>query len=157
MELVKQIEVNVDYILALIDKYHDSNMEDKEIYISIQKAIASSPDLRNKKDLIEEFISTLDGHSDVYKNFEVFMNSKKKEELDKIIAEENLNSEKTYNFIRRSFENGSVETTGTEIAQILPPMSRFSQNSNRSEKKNNVITKLMDFFEKFFSITNDKF
>lgn len=157
MELVKQIEVNVDYILALIEKYHDSNMEDKEIYISIQKAIASSPDLRNKKDLIEEFISTLDGHSDVYKDFEVFMNSKKKEELDKIIAEENLNSEETYNFVRRSFENGSVETTGTEIAGILPPMSRFSQNSNRSEKKNNVITKLMDFFDKFFSITNDKF
>ena len=128
-----------------------------EIYISIQKAIASSPDLRNKKDLIEEFISTLDGHSDVYKDFELFMNSKKKEELDKIIAEENLNSEETYNFVRKSFENVSVETTGTEIAQILPPTSRFSQNSNRSEKKNNVITKLMDFFDKFFSITNDKF
>lgn len=128
-----------------------------EIYISIQKEIASSPDLRNKKYLIEEFISTLDGHSDVYKDFEVFMNSKKKEELDKIIAEENLNSEETYNFVRKSFENVSVEATGTEIAKILPPMSRFSQNSNRSEKKNNVITKLMDFFDKFFSITNDKF
>ena len=128
-----------------------------EIYISIQKAITSSPDLRNKKYLIEEFISTLDGHSDVYKEFEVFMNSKKKEELDKIIAEENLNSEETYNFVRKSFENVSVEATGTEIAKILPPMSRFSQNSNRSEKKNNVITKLMDFFDKFFSITNDKF
>ena len=128
-----------------------------EIYISIQKAITSSPDLRNKKYLIEEFISTLDGHSDVYKEFEVFMNSKKKEELDKIIAEENLNREETYNFVRKSFENVSVEATGTEIAKILPLMSRFSQNSNRSEKKNNVITKLMDFFDKFFSITNDKF
>ena len=157
MELVKQIEVNVDYILGLIEKYHESNMEDKEIYINIQKAIASSPDLRNKKDLIEQFISTLDGNSDVYKDFEVFMNSKKKEELDKIIQEENLNVEETYNFVRRSFENGGVETTGTEIASILPPMSRFSQNSNRSEKKNNVISKLIEFFDKFFSITNNKF
>lgn len=116
-----------------------------------------SLDLRNKKDLIMAFIESLDQDSDLYSYFESFMNSKKKEELDKIIAEENLNSEETYNFVRRSFENGSVETTGTEIAQILPPMSRFSQNSNRSEKKNNVITKLIDFFDKFFSITNDKF
>ena len=156
MELVKQIEVNVDYILALIEKYHDSNMEDKEIYISIQKAITSSPDLRNKKDLIEQFINSLDGDSDVYKEFEEFMNKKKKEELDKIIQEENLNSEKTYNFIRRSFENGGIETTGTEIVSILPPMSRFSQNSNRSEKKNNVINKLINFFDKYFSITSYK-
>ncbi|MCI5521361.1 MAG: type I restriction endonuclease subunit R [Tenericutes bacterium] len=156
MELVKQIEVNVDYILALIEKYHDSNMEDKEIYISIQKAITSSPDLRNKKDLIEQFINSLDGDSDVYKEFEEFMNKKKKEELDKIIQEENLNSEKTYNFVRRSFENGGIETTGTEIVSILPPMSRFSQNSNRSEKKNNVINKLINFFDKYFSITSYK-
>lgn len=68
-----------------------------------------------------------------------------------------MNAEETYNFVRRSFENGGVETTGTEIASILPPMSRFSQNSNRSEKKNNVISKLIEFFDKFFSITNNKF
>jgi type I restriction enzyme R subunit len=156
MELVKQIEVDVDYILNLIEKYHESNMEDKEIYISIQKAIASSPDLRNKKELIEQFISSLDGNSDVYKDFELFMNSKKKEDLDRIIDEENLNPEETYNFIKRSFDNGGIEITGTEIASILPPMSRFSQSGTRLEKKNTVINKLMEFFDKFFSITGNK-
>lgn len=157
MELVKQIEVNVDYILTLIEKYHESNMEDKEILVTINKAIMSSPDLRNKKDLIEEFISSLDGHSDVYKDFETFMNSKKREELDKIIDEEKLNKEETYTFIKKSFENGQVETGGTDISKILPPMSRFSANSDRQNKKKNVLEKLILFFEKFFSITNTKF
>ena len=52
MELIKSIEVNIDYILGLVKKYHESNMEDKEILVTIQKTIMASPDLRNKKDLI---------------------------------------------------------------------------------------------------------
>ncbi len=39
MELVKQVEVNIDYILMLVAKYHDSNCEDKEILVAIDKAI----------------------------------------------------------------------------------------------------------------------
>lgn len=152
MELVKQIEVNVDYILALIEKYHESNMQDKEIIIKIQSAINSSPDLRNKKDLIEEFISSLNGESNVFNDFVSFMNSKKQKELDKIIEEENLDKEKTYNLIKNSFEFGTVKTTGTELSDILPPMSRFNKDSNRVEKKNTVINKLVDFFNRYFGI-----
>jgi type I restriction enzyme R subunit len=152
MELVKQIEVNVDYILNLIQKYHDSNMQDKEILITINKAISSSPDLRNKKDLIESFIESLDGtEENIYTNFAEFMNSKKKEELDKIIAEENLDKDKTYRLVQNSFDRGSVETDGTEIVNILPPMSRFG-NNDREEKKNQVVTKILAFFNRFFGI-----
>ena len=156
MELIKSIEVNIDYILTLVKKYHDSNMEDKEILVNIQKAIMASPDLRNKKDLIMAFIDSLDQNSNVYTDFESFMNSKKKEELDKIIAEENLNKEETYNFIQRSFEQGRVETNGTEVSTILPPMNMFTPNNDRQEKKNKVIDKLLEFFDKFFSISNNK-
>ena len=157
MELIKSIEVNIDYILTLVKKYHDSNMEDKEILVNIQKAIMASPDLRNKKDLIMAFIDSLDQESNVYTDFESFMNSKKKEELDKIIAEENLNKEETYNFIQRSFEQGRVETNGTEVSTILPPMNMFTPTNDRQEKKNKVIGKLLEFFDKFFSISNNKF
>ena len=153
MELIKSIEVNIDYILGLVKKYHDSNMEDKEILVNIQKAIMASPDLRNKKDLIMAFIDSLDQNSNVYADFESFMNSKKKEELDKIIAEENLNKEETYNFIQRSFEQGRVETNGTEVSTVLPPMNMFTPNNDRQEKKNKVIDRLLNFFDRFFSIT----
>lgn len=155
MELIKSIDVNIDYILGLVKKYHDTNMEDKEILVTIQKTIMASPDLRNKKDLIMSFIESLNQNSDVYKDFETFMNSKKKEELDKIIKEENLNREETYKFIKKSFEQGKVETNGTEVSEILPPMNMFTPTNDRQEKKNKVIDKLLEFFDKFFSITNN--
>lgn len=157
MELIKQIEVNIDYILGLIKKYHDTNCTDKEILVTINKAIKSSIELRNKKDLIEEFIESLNSSSDVYEDFNSFMDSKRKAELDKIISEENLDKEMTYNFIKKSFENGSVEVLGTDIVNILPPMSMFSPNDERSRKKKTVIEKLSEYFNRFFNISNRNF
>ena len=52
MELIKQIEINIDYILELIRKYHTGSQEDKELLVDINKAIDSSVELRNKKELI---------------------------------------------------------------------------------------------------------
>ena len=156
-QLGNYFQVNIDYILGLVKKYHDSNMQDKEVLVTINKTIMASPDLRNKKDLILAFINSLNANSDVYSDFERFMNSKKKEELDKIIKEENLNKDKTYNFVRKSFEQGKVDTNGTEISDILPPMSMFSKDNNRQKKKNKVIDKILEFFDKFFSLSDDKF
>ena len=156
MELIKSIEVNIDYILGLVKKYHESNMEDKEILVTIQKTIMASPDLRNKKDLIMAFIESLNQNSNVYGDFEAFVNSKKKEELDQIISDEGLNKEETYNFIQRSFEQGKVETNGMEVSNILPPMNMFTPTNDRQEKKNKVIDKLLEFFDKFFSISSNK-
>lgn len=156
MELIKTIDINIDYILNLVKKYHDSNMEDKELLIKINKAILASPELRNKKDLIDQFINSLVQQSDVYKDFETFMNTKKKEELDTIIKEENLNSEETYEFIRKSFNKGNIEENGTDIVDILPMMSRFSKDNDRFKKKQKVIDKLLEFFDKFFNITGNK-
>lgn len=157
MELIKTIDINIDYILNLVKKYHESNMQDKELLLKINSAVLASPELRNKKDLINQFIDSLNQDSDIYKDFETFMNSKKCEELDKIIAEENLKSDETYDFIRKSFDRGNIEENGTDIVNILPQMSRFSVDNDRAKKKNSVITKLSEFFDKFFSISNDKF
>lgn len=157
MELIKTININIDYILELVKKYHDSNMQDKEILITINKAIQASPDLRNKKDLIQEFIDSLNQDSDVYSDFETFMNSKKKEELDRIIQEENLNLNETYTFVKKSFEQGRVEMNGTEISTILPQMSRFTKDNDRAVKKQKVLERIVEFFDKFFNISNNKF
>ena len=74
-----------------------------------------------------------------------------------IVKRKNLNKEETYRFIHSSFEQGRVETNGTEVSSILPPMSMFTPNNDRQEKKNKVIDKLLEFFDKFFSISNNKF
>ena len=157
MELIKQIEVNIDYILALVKKYHEQNCQDKEIRVSIEHAIDASIDLRDKKDLILRFIDSLTPDSVVDRDWLVFVNEAKISELNKIIDQENLNKEETYTFIRNSFRNGSVQTNGQDIEKVLPPMSRFDKSANRTQRKRNIITRLLEFFDRFFGISNGEF
>ena len=153
MELVKQVEVNIDYILMLVAKYHDSNCEDKEILGSIDKAIKSSLALRSKKELIEKFISKINANTNVYKDWAKFVREQKEIDLENLIKEENLNEEATRKFLDNSFRDGEVKTTGTDIEKILPPMRRFG-GGNRTEKKQTIIGKIKKFFEKYFGINN---
>ncbi len=153
MELIKQIEINIDYILKLIKKYHKDNTKDKEILLDINKAIDSSVELRNKKDLILQFIESLNVQSVVDKDWQKFVEKKKIEELDKIIKEENLNYEETYKFIKNSFRDGNITTTGTALTKVLPPISRFSKTGERTKKRETIIEKFTKFFERFFNIS----
>lgn len=153
MELVKQVEVNIDYILMLVTKYHDSNCEDKEILGSIDKAIKSSLVLRSKKELIERFISKINADTNVYSDWSKFVREQKEIDLENLIKEENLNEEATRKFLDNSFRDGEVKTTGTDIEKILPPMRRFG-GGNRAEKKQTIINKIKKFFEKYFGINS---
>lgn len=155
MELIKQVDINIDYILGLIKKYHEDHVKNKELLLDINKAIDSSMELRNKKDLINQFIASLDMHSVVDDDWQKFVEGKRVEELDTIIEDEGLDHEATYEFIKNAFRNGSVSTTGTAITKILPPVSRFSPTGERTMKRENVIDKLTRFFEKFFSISTN--
>ncbi len=153
MELVKQVEVNIDYILMLVAKYHDSNCEDKEILGSIDKAIKSSLALRSKKELIDKFISKINANTNVYSDWAKFVREQKEIDLENLINEENLNEEATRKFLDNSFRDGEVKTTGTDIEKILPPMRRFG-GGNRAEKKQTIIDKIKKFFEKYFGINS---
>ena len=151
MELVKQVEVNIDYILMLVAKYHQSNCTDKEILGSIDKAIKSSLALRSKKELIETFISKINTNTDVMNDWTKFVKEQEEIDLRNLIEEENLNDEETRKFIDNAFRDGQVKTTGTDIEKILPPMRRFG-GGNRAERKESIIEKIKKFFEKYFGI-----
>ena len=157
MELVKQVEVNIDYILMLVAKYHKSNCTDKEILGSIDKAIKSSLALRSKKELIEDFVNMINvkPELDVYKDWSKFVKQQEETDLKQLIAEENLNEEETRKFIDNSFRDGQVKTTGTDIEKILPPMRLFG-GGNRSERKETIIEKIKKFFEKYFGIIENR-
>ncbi len=90
IELIKQIEINIDYILMLVKKYHDSHCNDKEVLITIQKAVDASPELRSKKALIETFIQGINDVSDILLEWRTFVAEEKEKQLAAIIAEENL-------------------------------------------------------------------
>ena len=153
MELVKQVEINIDYILMLVTKYHESNCTDKEILVSIDKAIKSSLALRSKKELIDNFISKINVQTDVVNDWGNFVKEQKEKDLKSLIEEENLNERETRKFIDNSFKEGQVKTTGTDIERILPPMRRFG-GGNKKERKNTIIAKILKFFDKYFGISN---
>ena len=155
MELVKQVEVNIDYILMLVSKYHKTNCKDKEILGSINTAINSSLALRSKKELIEGFIDRINVNNDIYKDWTAFVKEQKEHDLETLIEEENLNSEETRKFLDNSFRDGEVKTTGTDIEKILPPMRRFG-GDNKTERKQTIIEKISKFFEKYFGIFGSK-
>ncbi len=157
MELIKQIEINIDYVLGLIKKYHEDHTKNREILLDINKAIDSSVGLRNKKDLINKFITSLDVHSVVDDDWKKFVEKKKLEELDEIIAKENLDRDATYKFIKNAFRDGGIATAGTAITKVLPPVSRFSPTGERSKKRDSVLGKLTIFFERFFDISEGNF
>lgn len=152
IELIKQVEVNIDYILMLVAKYHESNCTDKSIIEAIDKAVSSSIELRSKKELIEGFIARVNTDSNVDEDWRAFVLKQKEADLNSIIEDEKLKHAETYKFVEGAFRDGGMKTTGTDIDKILPPISRFSGSGERSIKKQGVIDKLLSFFEKYLGI-----
>lgn len=154
MELVKQVEVNIDYILMLVKEYHDSNCKDKEILVAIDKAINSSLQLRSKKELIENFIATINTQTDVNEDWQRFVKEQREKDIQTLITEEKLKSEETRKFVDNAFRDGVLKTTGTDIDRLMPPVSRFGGGGSRDKKKQTIIEKLKAFFEKYFGIVD---
>lgn len=154
MELVKQVEVNIDYILMLVAKYHEDNCKDKEILVAIDKAIKSSLQLRSKKELIENFINTINTDSNINDDWQEFVKEQKKMDIQNLIGEEKLKPEETIKFVDNAFRDGILKTTGTDLDKIMPPVSRFGGGGLRDKKKQTVINKLKIFFEKYFGLVN---
>ena len=151
IELIKQIEINIDYILMLVKKYHDTHCEDKEVLITIRKAVDASPELRSKKQLIESFIAGINDVEDVMNEWNDYVSRQREEDLEKIIQEEKLKPDETKKFLENAFREGEVKTVGTDIDKLMPPVSRFG-GGNRAKKKQTIINKLKVFFEKYFGI-----
>jgi type I restriction enzyme R subunit len=155
IELIKSVEVNVDYILMLVARYLESKGQprDKEILAEISRAVDASPSLRNKKDLVEQFVHDIGVGSDVHANWRRFIEARREEELSAIIAAENLRPQETARFIEGAFRDGAIPTSGTAITQIMPPVSKFAVGGDYAEKKRRALEKLFAFFERYFGLT----
>ncbi len=155
IELIKQVEVNIDYILKLVMEYLLKNKQDEELALKIYKSIDSSIMLRNKKELIEEFINitNINKEEDGYREWEHYIDKAKEKEITNIIKAENLKEKDTLSYINNAFRDGEIKTFGVDFDKLLPPISRFSREENRQEKKNSIADKLIRFFEKFYNIS----
>lgn len=156
IELIKQVEINVDYILMLVQKYRDErgDGDDKEIRAEITRAVDASPSLRNKKDLIEDFVDNISVDGEIDQEWRAFIAAKREAELESIITDENLRPAETRVFVETAFRDGQIRTSGTAITKVLPPVSRFSADGGHGEKKQRVIQKLGAFFERFLGLSS---
>ncbi|MEA5074784.1 MAG: type I restriction endonuclease subunit R, partial [Coriobacteriia bacterium] len=154
IELIKQVEINVDYILMLVEKWRAAHGDgsDKEIRAAISRAIDASPTLRNKKDLIEAFVDSVSVSGAIDEEWQAFIRTRREAELNAIIESEGLQPDKTRAFVNTAFRDGAIQVGGTAITEVLPPVSRFSPDGAHSEKKQRVLTKLSEFFERFLGL-----
>ena len=148
VELLKQVEVSIEYILELIAKYHKH--KDKHSYEHIVKLLDSSLSLRSKKELLLRFIESLNPQSDVAKDFSTYIAARKDENLSSIITELKLKPEKTRAFIQDAFERGELRDYGQAFGEILPPSPLFGKGAEQtSEIRKQALEKLQAFFELF--------
>jgi len=154
IELIKQVEINVDYVLILVRKFREArgNGDDREIRSTISRAIDASPSLRNKKDLVESFVDSISTDWDIDEQWGAYVAMRRASELTAIIQDENLKPAETRALVETAFRDGELKTTGTGIAKVLPPASRFSSDGGHGEKKQRVLKKLGAFFERFFGL-----
>ena len=167
MELVRQIEVNIDYILHLVEQRHGDNVKDKEIAEQIRTSVLSSPELRDKQDLIERFLemagfgdapatfvidpmaSEDERHAIVATQWTSYVANSMREELNGIIEDERLKADETWDLVQEAFEAGRVPQEGTAVARILPPVSRFAKGNPQAEKRHRVTARLAEFYQRF--------
>jgi type I restriction enzyme R subunit len=157
LELIKQVEINVDYILDLVRKLKESGDDvsaNKEIAVSISRAIDSSMTLRSKKDLIEGFIARVNVHEveNLDEAWWLYVGEQRSQELEQIIEDENLEGAATRVLMDQAFRSGQIQTAGTGLARVMPPISIFSPDGEHERQRKRVIEKLQNYFERFFSL-----
>ena len=141
--------------MLLVEKYRESHgdvesSEDAEIRAQITRAVDSSPQLRNKKDLVEEFVDSVTVTTSVDEAWPAYVRRKMAQELNRIIEGEKLKADATWDVVPAAFGSGAAYLGGAKIAKLLPPMSRFSRGGeDRKEKQSRVEQKLHELFARF--------
>lgn len=150
MELMRQVEINIDYILMLVEKFRASHGKDKAILANIRTAINSSIELRSKKELIEGFIADINVSPSVCEDWQRYVSKQKESDLAELITSERLKPEEARKFIDNAFRDGTLKTIGTDLDKIMPPANPFDKRSR--ENKKGIIERIKAFFDKYIGL-----
>ena len=92
---------------------------------------------------------------DVLLEWHDFVAEERERQLMEIVRGENLKEAETRKFLENAFRDGEIRTNGTSIDKLMPQVSHFG--GGRAAKKQRVIDKLKDFFDRFFGLGNVSF
>ena len=151
LELIHRDVVNVQYILQLLAQLFDAQEAEK---VNLEKriidAISGEPELRTKRELIEEFIeSNLPDIHDVAEipdSFEDFWEQKRQKAFESLVKEEQLDADKLEKVIERYVYTGVEPLPDPDIIELLTVKPKLR---DRKPTRERVLHKVIDYVETF--------
>ena len=149
LELLRNDQINVDYIIKLMEDLDFSSTSFEHDKERILKLVNETQQLRSKIGLIEKFINEKLGNIDTKQTtvgdaFEEFMRTERRAEICNIIDEENLNEDiareffKEYEFSGKFDEDLLNESFNEHLKYLV-----------RTKKVENIKNKVKDLYDKF--------
>ena len=149
LELIRQFDVDFDYILMLIDDYHGADeAERKPILEKIVRAIRSSETLRPKKDLIMDFIERYDDS----RKWQAFVRWRLDEDIRGISEGLGLDAAAVKEFIGNAIGTRRLMTVGPDFDKLIPPMDLFGGEEaarDAEEKRREVAAEMSNLYNRY--------
>ena len=154
VELLKSVDIDLDYILMLVEKMGKGNSEDEEIKAKIERSLGASHELRSKRDLIMDFVNADHGGvMTITDQWNEYIKGRHEKELKDLVAKERLKPDAAAKVIARFERAGEVPTVGTEVIELLASRpSRFAKpegGASLEERKRSVIAAIQAFIDRF--------
>lgn len=151
LELIHKDKINVTYILRLLSKYLEAGTVEEKVREkeNINNILNSNPQLRSKKELIEQFIdTTLEGINadDIDEEYDKFVEVEKEKALDKLVETEKLKRQELTNVIDTYLYDGR-KPLNDDIAKTLEVKPKLLE---RKKVIPRVLDKITSFVEKFY-------
>jgi len=155
LEPIKQIDINLDYILSMISN-SDFSKNIEEILIEID----ASPQLRSKKELIEEFITLLTENpplrEDVIEAWDTYSNDAYKKAVNTLVVEENLKEKETYFFLEKALKNKKFQEYGPHIRELMQKSDDIFAPEGSTQNINRIRDGLRKIYMLFESVLSRK-
>jgi type I restriction enzyme, R subunit len=158
LELIQRDNVNVAYILMLLDQIRKSRQskEEKEKKLkSIYDMLGSEPQLRSKRELIENFIAKhfnlMGKKEDLKKNFALYWNEQR-EQAFKLLCEEETLDPQTARKMIKEYHFSALLPSNDDLITALSTKPKILERAKKIER---VKERLVDFIKTFDDDTGD--
>ncbi|WP_240451665.1 type I restriction endonuclease subunit R [Helicobacter sp. L8] len=149
IELIKQVEINIDYILNLIAQ--GTSAED------VLRAIKSSPKMRGKQEVILSFWEHFKKCPDpnIHVSFRNYMDHQRKQEFAHIIQHYKLQENLAHGFIAKAFKDKKIDFKGTQFPKLLPQekISFFALDAKGQSMRNQLKKQVQAVLQAFLKNT----
>lgn len=150
LELIHRDEINVVYILKLLGKLHEAEEEEKEAQRKvISELLGGEAQLRSKKELIEKFIREnlpfIKESEEIPEAFDAFWNAEKKQALEQLCIDEQLNPEQLSKLLEDYLFSGRTPLSESVVAAMQVKPKLLERKSIVERIKDKIVSLIATF------------